>query len=333
MILRTMLSVNCVLVCVQGHTYVNTTDLLEDQHAGAGHGDPGHHSPTPEGEEPVQAPDPGPRVQLEREGVRFVLGPTPVQRQLMARERQQDEGVASGSTLNPANGGVAATEAALEHSNGPVFGPSRRRPRPPPLSPDANVNNSAQRRTALLDYENLPSLPPLREDPKAGDEDEDLVEATRTKTQPPNGYHSADSAHLYINTENVAAAMWPESAPLSAGWVESGPFSAGRVESGRFSVFNFDLRRPCEPHTLNYIEVEMDPGSDCSTPRTPHTPASPPPPTPTTAPSTATPTRRTEPYAVIDVERTKAMSNLQRAQPRYDGTSRKTRHNSVDLPM
>ncbi|XP_027016684.1 fibroblast growth factor receptor substrate 2b [Tachysurus fulvidraco] len=319
---------------IRGHTYVNTTGLLEDQHAGAGHGDPpAPHSPAPEGEEPVQAPDPGPRVQLEREGVRFVLGPTPVQRQLMARERQQDGGTSSCSTLNSANGGVASTEAAPEQSNGPVFGPSRRRPRPPPLSPDANVNNSAQRRTALLDYENLPSLPPLREDPKAGDEEEDHDVAARTKTQPPNGYHSADSAHLYINTENVASAMWPDSVPLSAGWVDSGPLSAGRVESGRFSVFNFDLRRPCETHTLNYIEVEMDPGSDCSTPRTPHTPATPRPPTPTTAPSTATPTRRTELYAVIDVERTAAMSNLQRAQPRYDGTSRKTRHNSVDLPM
>ncbi|XP_062856313.1 fibroblast growth factor receptor substrate 2b [Trichomycterus rosablanca] len=313
---------------VRGHTYVNTTGLLDDQHSATGHSDtPVPQSPGPEGEESPQAPDPGPRVQLEREGVRFVLGPTPVQRQLMARERQQDGG--PGPAHNT-NGGVALTEPTPEHSNGPVIGPSRRRPRPPPLSPDANVNNSAQRRTALLDYENLPSLPPLREDPKGGAEDEDHEDRTRAEAQPPNGHHnSSDAAHLYINTENVTGA-WADTAPLSAGRAEPGPLSAGRAESGRFSVFNFDLRRPCESHTLNYIEVETERGSDCSTPRTPHTPASPRPPTPT---NHATPTRRTDQYAVIDVERTAAMSNLQRAQPRYDGTSRKTRHNSVDLPM
>lgn len=317
---------------LRGHTYVNTTGLLEDPHGGAGQAEPPPpHSPTSEGEELGQPPDPGPRVQLEREGVRFVLGPTPVQRQLMAQERQQEGGGATGSTQNT-NGAVATTETFPELSNGPVFGPSRRRPRPPPLSPDANVNNSAQRRTALLDYENLPSLPPLREDPKAGAEDEEQEACIRTKCQPPNGYHnSSEAAHLYINTENVTAA-WADSAPPSAGWADAGPLSAGRVESGRFSVFNFDVRRPCESHTLNYIEVETERGSDCSTPRTPHTPASPRPPTPTN-PTTATPTRRTEQYAIIDVERTAAMSNLQRAQPRYDGTSRKTRHNSVDLPM
>jgi hypothetical protein len=36
---------------------------------------------------------------------------------------------------------------------------------------------------------------------------------------------------------------------------------------------------------------------------------------------------------VIDLKKTVAMSNLQRALPRDDGTARKTRHNSTDLPL
>ena len=43
--------------------------------------------------------------------------------------------------------------------------------------------------------------------------------------------------------------------------------------------------------------------------------------------------RRSEFYAVIDLKKTAAMSNLQKALPRDDGTSRKTRHNSTDLPL
>lgn len=43
--------------------------------------------------------------------------------------------------------------------------------------------------------------------------------------------------------------------------------------------------------------------------------------------------RRGECYAVIDLKKTAAMSNLQKALPRDDGTSRKTRHNSTDLPL
>ncbi|XP_048110470.1 fibroblast growth factor receptor substrate 3 [Alosa alosa] len=45
------------------------------------------------------------------------------------------------------------------------------------------------------------------------------------------------------------------------------------------------------------------------------------------------PPRRSEFYAVIDLKKTVAMSNLQKALPRDDGTSRKTRHNSTDLPL
>uniref|UniRef100_A0A9J7ZW68 Fibroblast growth factor receptor substrate 2b n=1 Tax=Cyprinus carpio carpio TaxID=630221 RepID=A0A9J7ZW68_CYPCA len=331
-----------VRVRENGHTYVNTTGLLEQ------------HSPNvlevpaelnvslADGEEaiPQEAPDPGPRVQLEPEGARFVLGPTPVQRQ---RQEEANLSGAEGGASNTAqnsNGsvishpknisGIDAIDSSRseetspgvsvipENFNGSLSAVSRRRVRPPPLTPDANVNNSAQRRTALLDYENLPALPPLREHPKGGCEDEDGEEVVELQSQPINGFHnhrqySPDPTHYYINTENVTA-----------------PLSANKVESARWrdrstpTFFNFDFRRPCfESHRLNYIEVETE-TENSSNPQTPKTP---------TSPLPQTPTRRTELYAVIDVERTAAMSSLQKALPRYDGTSRKTRHNSVDLPM
>lgn len=169
-----------------------------------------------------------------------------------------------------------------------------------------------------MDYENLPALPPLRENPKGDSDDEDSDVHIELKSQPINGFHnhrqySPDPTHYYINTENVMA-----------------PLSANKVESARWrdrsttTFFNFDFRRTClESHRLNYIEVETE-MENSSNPQTPKTP---------TSPLPQTPTRRTELYAVIDVERTAAMSSLQKALPRYDGTSRKTRHNSVDLPM
>lgn len=326
---------------VRGHTYVNTTGLLEQ------------HSPSltdvpvdtvvslQNGEDtPAQeAPDPGPRVQLEPECVRFVLGPTPVQRQRQKEASVSGEQSPMGdsrpnsfdvSSIKNTDSSVAAESSKHEDTSTGVPAASetfncsssalyRRRGRPPPpLTPDANVNNSAQRRTALLDYENLPALPPLREHPKGDSEGEDGEVPLELKSQPINGFHnhrqySPDPTHYYINTENVTA-----------------PLSANKVESARWrdrstpTFFNFDFRRPClDSHRLNYIEVETE-TENSSNPQTPKTP---------TSPLPQTPTRRTELYAVIDVERTAAMSSLQKALPRYDGTSRKTRHNSVDLPI
>lgn len=277
---------------------------------------------------------------LEPQGVRFVLGPTPVQRQLMEKEKRKQE-LKEAEGPRETNGHTEApteAEPAPLHSNGssnPSAAP--RRHRPPPLTPDLqNVNNSAQRRTALLDYENLPALPPVWEVRKPSSEDE---ESGALKTPSLNGYNhhgllhhsyshplsaALEPSHNYVNTENVTA-------PLSA----HRPDTARRRTDGP-TIFNFDFRRPPPPghaeppKTLNYIEVEMDSGagnkgaSDGSNPHTPRTPTSPLPPT--------TPTRRTELYALIDIERTAAMSNLQKARPRDDGTSRKTRHNSTELP-
>ncbi|CAL8376057.1 unnamed protein product [Arctogadus glacialis] len=413
------------------HTYVNTSGLLEEQPSPLTLTTP-LESPTspqlpptppppprlrPEPPPPppptpappaTPAPPPAPaepQVLMEPAGVRFVLGPTPVQKQkLMARKEQvlqgddededqdqdQEEEQAGGGTNGhtdtqhggkeplpeaaPAhtqsNGSSAAAAAAASSSAAVAAAP--RRNRPPPLTPDVqNANNSAQRRTALLDYENLPVLPPVweaRKPPAASGGGglarlPDGEEAGRgLKTPSLNGYNNhhhhqqqhhhhhhhhsllqhsyshplsaapPEPSHNYVNTENVA------------------PLSAHRPDTGRRrcaegpTVFNFDFRRPLlapgshgdSAKTLNYIEVETDgsgvcgggggnrgasDGSDPHTPRTPTSPLAP-----------GTPTRRTELYALIDIERTAAMSNLQRARPRDDGTSRKTRHNSTELP-
>lgn len=346
-----MIGSDVVTSPVQVHTYVNTTGLLEDQPSPLTVTTPLESPTSPQSQcpptppppprircEPLAPPtQPEPQVLLEPQGVRFVLGPTPVQRQLMEKEKRQQEAKEAeetqetdGSTEAPVE--VQPAPALSNGSSNPSAAP--RRHRPPPLTPDLqNVNNSAQRRTALLDYENLPALPPVWEARKLSSEDEESL-----KTPSLNGYNhhslhhsfshplsaALESSHNYVNTENVTA-------PLSA----HRPDTARRRADGP-TIFNFDFRRPPllghlePPKTLNYIEVEMDNSgtnkgaSDGSNPHTPRTPTSPLPPT--------TPTRRTELYALIDIERTAAMSNLQKARPRDDGTSRKTRHNSTELP-
>ncbi|KAJ8002745.1 hypothetical protein DPEC_G00162140 [Dallia pectoralis] len=360
------------------HTYVNTTGLLDDQpsplSASGPLDSPGSAQsqcpPTPppprvaRPEPPVQVLE-EPQVLLEPQSVRFVLGPTPVQKKMakgksvLGDGEEPESGEANGhpdqGSEDPAEGQPTHT-----HSNGstsaapPATAP--RRHRPPPLTPDTlqNVNNSAQRRTALLDYENLPALPPVWEARKPSNEEESggvvrggagVAGQAGPKTSAVNGYNHSllhhsyshplsamEPSHNYVNTENVTA-------PLSA---RCAPDTARRRTDGP-TFFNFDFRRPLghlgqeSPKTLNYIEVEMETttassvvtagkggSSDTSNPHTPRTPTSPLPPT--------TPTRRTELYAFIDIERTAAMSNLQRARPRDDGTSRKTRHNSTELP-
>lgn len=368
---------------MQVHTYVNTTGLLEDQPSPLTVTTPLESPTSPQSQCPPTPPppprirgeplapssQPEPQVLLEPQGVRFVLGPTPVQRQLMEKEKRQQQQLqeeerkeeageaseeeqpreASEKTVQEPNGSAPSeAESTPLLSNGSTSSSSAlvgtsRRHRPPPLTPDLqNVNNSAQRRP-LLDYENLPALPPVWETRKLSSEDEDGGGALKTPSINGYAHHGlhhhhhplphplsaalVDSSHNYVNTENVTA-------PLSA----HRPDTARRPRDGP-TVFNFDFRRPVlpgghpeGPRTLNYIEVEMDNGSgggnrgasDGSNPHTPRTPTSPPPP--------STPTRRTELYALIDIERTAAMSSLQKARPRDDGTSRKTRHNSTELP-
>uniref|UniRef100_A0A3Q3FCQ1 Fibroblast growth factor receptor substrate 2 n=1 Tax=Labrus bergylta TaxID=56723 RepID=A0A3Q3FCQ1_9LABR len=300
------------------HTYVNTTGLLEEQPSPLTVTTPLESPTSPQSQCPPTPPPPPrvrseppppppqvePQVLLEPQGVRFVLGPTPVQRQLMEKEKRKQE----------------TQGEEPQETNGPPETPAEPEPAPP-LSNGSS--SSSSRRTALLDYENLPALPPVWEARKpSGEEEEPVCGGLRTPSL--NGYNHHGASHNYVNTENVTA-------PLSA----HRPDTARRRTEGP-TIFNFDFRRPPlpghpePPKTLNYIEVEMEQGggnkgaSDGSNPHTPRTPTSPLPPT--------TPTRRTELYALIDIERTAAMSNLQRARPRDDGTSRKTRHNSTELP-
>ncbi|KAF7224874.1 fibroblast growth factor receptor substrate 2 [Nothobranchius furzeri] len=337
------------------HTYVNTTGLLEDQPSPLTVTTPLESPASPLAMSPPTPPppprnhgessaQPEPQVLLEPQGVRFVLGPTPVQKQQMEKRRRQElqEATEPRETDGPTQIS-AESEPLPTHSHDSSFNPptAPRHTRPPPLTPDLqNANNSAQRRTALLDYENLPALPPVWEVRKPSNEEEEISDGS-LKTPSLNGFNHApysllhhpyshplsaalESSHNYVNTENVTA-----------------PLSAHRPDTARRradcpTIFNFEFRRPPLPghmeptKTLNYIEVEMDSSggnkgaSDGSNPHTPRTPTSPLPPT--------TPTRRTEPYALIDIERTAAMSSLQKARPRDDGTSRKTRHNSTELP-
>ncbi|MBZ3888970.1 Fibroblast growth factor receptor substrate 2 [Sciurus carolinensis] len=269
-----------------------------------------------------------PRTPRTPTRVKFVLGPTPVQKQLMEKEKLEqlgrDQVSASGANNTEWDTGYDSDERrdapsvnklVYENINGlsipSASGVRRGRLTSTSTSDTQNINNSAQRRTALLNYENLPSLPPVWEARKLSrDEDDNLG----PKTPSLNGYHNnLDPMHNYVNTENVTV-----------------PASAHKIEYSRRrdctpTVFNFDIRRPSLEHRqLNYIQVDLEGGSDSDNPQTPKTP---------TTPLPQTPTRRTELYAVIDIERTAAMSNLQKALPRDDGTSMKTRHNSTDLPM
>ncbi|XP_041072170.1 fibroblast growth factor receptor substrate 2a [Carcharodon carcharias] len=270
-----------------------------------------------------------PQVVFEPEGVKFVLGPTPVQMQLMEKERQE----ALGSEQTSAGSGTNCTDwdtgydsderkeapstnkLVYENLNGlsiPNASGGRRSRLTSNNSTDAqNINNSAQRRTALLNYENLPSLPPVWEVRKLSRDEEDSL---GPKTPSQNGYHTnLDQMHNYVNTENVTVQPNLHKVDFLR-QLDCSP-----------SVFNFDIRRPSLEHRqLNYIQVDLEGGSDSDNPQTPKTP---------TTPLPQTPTRRTELYAMIDIEKTAAMSNLQKALPRDDGTARKTRHNSTDLPM
>ncbi|XP_066559096.1 fibroblast growth factor receptor substrate 3 [Amia ocellicauda] len=205
---------------------------------------------------------------------------------------------------------------------------------------------SGHRKTALLNYENLPSLPPVWEyralqraeqrhededeedDEPDDEEDEDEDEEDDEYSEDPgtpNGYHQDGGvARNYVNTGRVQQGMRRPACP---------PRRQHRADchvGGGNGVFSFDFRRGGsqgggrEQRQLNYIQVDLDGevergmGGGASQHQQP---CGPPPP------------RRSEFYAVIDLKKTAAMSSLQRALPRDDGTSRKTRHNSTDLPL
>lgn len=88
--------------------------------------------------------------------------------------------------------------------------------------------------------------------------------------------------------------------------------------------FNFDLRQTSqESKTLNYIQVEMESGCDSDNPQTPQSPDG------SVQWSTC---QQSEVYTELDLEKTTALSLIQRNRPKDDGT-RKTRHNSRHFPV
>lgn len=321
--------------CSQVHTYVNTSGVHEELKNRSTvqtslELQPLNNDATIDVEDHCSSlEERNPQVQFEPQGVKFVLGPTPVQMQLMEKEKPEAPGseqtnAGSGNNCTDWDTGYDSDERkeapstnklVYENINGlsipTVSGGRRSRLMSNNSSDVQNINNSAQRRTALLNYENLPSLPPVWEVRKLSRDEEDSL---GPKTPSQNGYHTnLDQMHNYVNTENVTVQP-----------------SVHKVDFVRQldcspSVFNFEIRRPSLEHRqLNYIQVDLEAGSDSDNPQTPKTP---------TTPLPQTPTRRTELYTMIDIEKTAAMSNLQKALPRDDGTARKTRHNSTDLPM
>ncbi|KAJ8369478.1 hypothetical protein SKAU_G00095060 [Synaphobranchus kaupii] len=227
-------------------------------------------------------------------------------------------------------------------------------PHPHPLPQPYGCERGCHRKTALLNYENLPSLPPVweycalqREEAEQDDEEEEEDEEEEQEEDEeyeeedydeyefsegpgtPNGYHQdGDDMRNYVNTERVQLGSRHPACPP-----HRQQCSAGRGAGGP-GVFSFDFHQgagrggACEhvhlpqPRQLNYIQVDLDGEPSCQDPAQSSQ-------LPLSAPSA----RRSEFYAVIDLKKTAAMSNLQKALPRDDGTSRKTRHNSTDLPL
>ncbi|KAJ3602981.1 hypothetical protein NHX12_030725 [Muraenolepis orangiensis] len=227
---------------------------------------------------------------------------------------------------------------------------------------ERGMGGGGHRRTTLLNYENLPSLPPvweysaLQRDEEQEEEDEEQDEEEYEEEEEedfdeyefsegpgtPNGYHQEargvhrDALQNYVNTDvQVQPPRLRHGCP---------PQPCQSERGGR--IFNFDFRRRsgagvagCEhghmppSRQLNYIQVDLEGQQPCPAAlgggggAQPQHQRLPPQKCGQQGP------RHSEFYAVIDQQKTVAMSNLQKALPRDDGTSRKTRHNSTDLPL
>ncbi|KAG5837933.1 hypothetical protein ANANG_G00218360 [Anguilla anguilla] len=198
-------------------------------------------------------------------------------------------------------------------------------PRPPPTPtptrcPQAyGCERGCHRKTALLNYENLPSLPGVgvprlqreeeeqdEEEEEEDDEEEEQEEDEEYEEEDydeyefsegpgtPNGYHQdgdrlhGDDMRNYVNTERGRA---------------------GGCEHGHLP----------QPRQLNYIQVDLD-GEPSHQDPAQASQLQPP----------AQPTRRSQFYAVIDLKKTAAMSNLQKA-PQQPRTCRSERDVPQDI--
>ncbi|NXL84079.1 FRS3 factor, partial [Alectura lathami] len=305
----------------QSHTYVNTANgdqELRGRHCM--HSLPEAHPPFPHRNRSCSLEDRNPQVFLQPGEVKFVLGPAPSYRLTCRHRRERRTHLCPpNNNNNECEGECPSPQCVYENVNGllpPGSSCLCRGGRSKLPREDKGLSSCSHRRTALLHYENLPSLPPVWEcQPLRRDEEE----AENVLTPSPNGYSEAgeeDPLQNYMNSESTTL--------HGGGSLRRSTFLPKPRRGCVPSVFNFDFPRPRleQPRQLNYIQVELEaePPEGHREPPCAHPPAS-------------HEARRTDSYAVIDLKKTAAMSSLQRALPRDDGTSRKTRHNSTDLPL
>ncbi|NWU84186.1 FRS3 factor, partial [Onychorhynchus coronatus] len=282
----------------QSHTYVNTASgEQEPRGRHCMHSLPEAHPPFPPRNHSCSLEDRNPQVFLQPGEVKFVLGASCGSRRPCRHPRERGAApCAPSNNNNECQGGCPSPQCVYENLNGPGCGGSSSLCRAGLCPQDGGC---CQRRSALLHYENLPALPPVWElQPCRRDE---------AAAPSPGGFSEAGEEDRLQNCPSSRrSALLPLPRPRRG----RGP--------GAFS-FELPRPRPEPPRQLNYIQVELEAEPSEEPPRVP-------PPAPPGA-------RRTDSYAVIDLKKTAAMSSLQRALPRDDGTSRKTRHNSTDLPL
>ncbi|NXI46467.1 FRS3 factor, partial [Galbula dea] len=305
----------------QSHTYVNTAKgEQEPRGRHCMHSLPEVHPPFPPRNHSCSLEERNPQVFLQPGEVKFILGPSSKPRLVCRHQREcRTRLCPPNNNNNDCEEPCPSPQCVYENLNGLLPPGTSSLCRGRRLKREAGSSGGCpQRRAALLHYENLPSLPPLwecqplrlaQEDTGTGD----------VLTPSPSGYSEAGEEvplQNSINSESTAP----------HGSQRLGGFFPKPRRSCVPSVFNFDFPRSCpdQPRQLNYIQVELEPEPHKGHQK-PAVAALPP-----SAPHEAC---RTDSYAVIDLKKTAAMSSLQRALPRDDGTARKTRHNSTDLPL
>lgn len=296
-----------LLLSLQSHTYVNTGEP-EPRGRHCMHSLPEAHPPFPPRNHGCSLEDRNPQVFLQPGEVKFVLAPTSGYRRLCRHPRQcRPHLCPPNNNNNECQEGCPSPRCVYENLNGLVAPGSSSLSRAGRPKAPREDGGCSRRRSALLHYENLPALPPLWELQPGRRRDED---AGTAPTPSPNSFSEAgEEEPLQNSMGSESSAPQPRRAFLP------------RARRSRLpSVFSFDFPRPCPepPRQLNYIQVELE-AEPWKGPQDPR--VAPP----------GSPGHRS--YAVIDLKKTAAMSSLQRALPRDDGTSRKTRHNSTDLPL
>ncbi|XP_032936190.1 fibroblast growth factor receptor substrate 3 isoform X2 [Catharus ustulatus] len=291
----------------QSHTYMNTGEP-EPRGRHCLHSLPEAHPPFPPRNHSCSLEDRNPQVFLQPGEVKFVLAPSSGYRRLCRHPRQcRPHLCAPNNNNNEWHEGCPSPQCVYENLNGLLAPSSSSLSRAGRSKPCQEDGSCSQRRSALLHYENLPALPPVWELQPARHGQQD-------NTPSPSGFSEAgEEEPLQNSMGSESSAPQPRRAFLP------------RARRSRLpNVFSFDFPRACPepPRQLNYIQVELEP-EPCRGQQEPGVVAAPGSPGP----------RRTDSYAVIDLKKTAAMSSLQRALPRDDGTSRKTRHNSTDLPL